>query len=370
MNICLAIPVEDTVYGEALGPHLTVAAEIAKSYTINIVVPFATSPHDAARIKAFDAAINLGCEYLFFVDDDTCVPLGGFTQLLETMLKEKPVVVSGHYYRRGYPFTSVWGKEHEGTFYQAEATEGVHEIDSSGLGCALIDVKWVVENLERPFFEMTPSPVGTMITDDVSFFKKVKDKQGKVLGDASVRCSHIGHRLIINSRTVDDYRKLDQKNQYNAYYTHVDTLAVALERTSGNVLELGVGYGSTPLIKSHCKGERYSLSLETEQSWAEEIRGAFSEPVNIKLFDDEIENAIEEKWDLVFVDFGHNFIERLKVAERLRKNTNVFVIHDSDSNVWTSFIKSFNYKAIDKTKLPETAILSDVVDVSGWLKGD
>lgn len=370
MNICLAIPVMNTVCGEALGPHLTVAAEIAKSHRINIVVPVSFSPPDVARIKAFDAAVRAGSDYIFSIDDDTCVPLGGFTQLLGTMLKEKAVVVSGHYYRRGYPFTSVWGKEHEGTFYQAEASEGVYEIDSSGLGCALIDVKWVVENLERPYFELTPSSIGSILTEDTTFFKKIRAKGGKVLGDAGVRCSHIGRHIVVDDSTVVELRRQDQKTQYNAYYTHKNALIAALERTSGNVLELGVGYGSTPIILSYCRDERYSLSLETEQSWIDEINGSFIEPVNIKLFSDEIENVIKEKWDLVFVDFGHNFIERLKVAERLRKNTNVFIIHDSNEIVWTSFIKSFKYKAIDKTKLPETAILSDVVDVSGWLKGD
>jgi len=374
-NIGLVIPVIDSVPVEAFGAHLTIAAEIAKHHRVYIFVPSGIMPHDAARIRAFDDVLDVGCEYLMFVDDDTIVPQGGFTHLLEVMEDRKPAVVSGYYRRRGFPYTPVWSKKSKNKFYQADAESGVHEIDCSGLGCALIDVMWVYENLKKPYFEMIKDPIrGTTVTDDVTFFRKVRAKKGVVLGDASVRCSHVGSRIIISEDTEHDLRVIDTKalTRLDSYKTHRGVLRVAVEHTDGDVLELGVGEGSTPFLHGLCK-ERRLLSLENSVVWLDKYKHLESSAHELKLLtnDNLFDFSHKQIWDLVFVDIFSEGTLRAECGREFIDSTNVMVIHDSEWEPLRELAESFKYVYTDKSIEPHTSVCSNKVNVSQWFeKGD
>jgi len=207
MNLALGIPCIENVPGQAFGYHLLVAGEMARFGTLHVLAPYNLIPHDTARIAIVDQAMEHGCDYLMFVDDDMITPVGSFTKLYEIMKERKPVVVSGYYVRRGYPPTCVWSRKVGDGFVQVDARSGVHEIHVSGLGCALIDLKWVSENLEKPYFRMTPSDTGTQVTDDTTFFEQVMEKGGLVLGCADVRSGHLGERIVFGVETQDTLGK-------------------------------------------------------------------------------------------------------------------------------------------------------------------
>jgi hypothetical protein len=97
--------------------------------------------------------------------------------------------------------------EREGKYYQVDATDGLYEIHTTGLGCALIDMNWVKEHLRPPWFIMKHTGRSTNITDDITFFEMIRAAGGKTLGDASVSCGHLGHRKIINRRNASLLRK-------------------------------------------------------------------------------------------------------------------------------------------------------------------
>jgi hypothetical protein len=208
MKIGVGIPVFETVPGEALGAMLRVAAEIGRTGSVVFLTPVGMNPHDRARQFVTNLAIDLQCDRLFFIDADTIVPLGGFGKLMKDMDETGAQAVSGHYYRRGYPYTPVWSKKGEdGEWCQVDATSGLHEIGSSGLGCCLLDLKWINATLKRPYYSCEHTEDGFLATDDITFFKKISDAGGKLLGDADVRCGHVHVRLVIDSSNVDMLRR-------------------------------------------------------------------------------------------------------------------------------------------------------------------
>lgn len=208
LRLTVGIPIVDSVPGEAMKSHLELLVQIARTAKIHVSTPMNLMPHDRARSIVMEEAFVSQSDYLLFIDDDMIVPKEAYCLLLETMTfkKPKPVAVSGHYYRRGYPYTCVWSKEVEKQFHCVDATAGTHEIHTSGLGCCLIDVKWVRENLTAPYFSMKPGEKMTQVTDDITFFDSIRAAGGLVLGNAEVRCGHLGERVVICDQTVVNLR--------------------------------------------------------------------------------------------------------------------------------------------------------------------
>lgn len=216
MRVTLAMPVVDSVPGEAVAYHMMLAAKIARTAEISIPVIMNVFPHDRARNQLFEIAQRNESDYIFFVDDDMVIPPDAYCRLLEVFSyrKPRPVAVSGHYYRRGWPYTPVWSVDKPGErgpddmpYHVVTADSGVHQIHFSGLGCCLIDVHWVTQNLVKPYFFMRSDDYGTNVTDDVTFFEAVQKAGGVVYGNADVRCGHLSSRQLICDRTAADYRK-------------------------------------------------------------------------------------------------------------------------------------------------------------------
>lgn len=209
MNVTIGIPLQDSCPAESFYNLMLLVAKIARTERICIPPVVNVSPHDRARCLIFEAAEKNHSDYVCFFDDDMIIPDTAFCDMLEcfTLRKPRPVVVSGHYYRRGYPYTSVWSLENpekKDEWLQVDADSGVHQIHISGFGCCMIDMKWVLENLEKPYsYQKSPAQV----TDDVTFFEQVKSKGGLVLGNANIRCGHLGERVVVCDRTATQLRK-------------------------------------------------------------------------------------------------------------------------------------------------------------------
>jgi hypothetical protein len=203
-SITISIASVDTIPSEALGSHLATCVEAGRIFEkVQISTPINVLPHSNARTLSMSQALENGSDYILYIDDDTLMPYGGLGMLLETLETNKAQAVSGHYYRRGFPYTCVWSVVKDNFIAQADAKAGIHPIDTSGLGCALIDVNFVAEKMTPPLFQMTEMASGNLVaTDDVTFFTKLKKAGGVLLGDARVRCTHLGERVEINDQSV------------------------------------------------------------------------------------------------------------------------------------------------------------------------
>lgn len=209
MKLAIGMPIQDDVPGECYGYHLkTVIEAYALLGTGNLVsiTPVGVSPHDAARMTIVDEARKNKCDRLFFMDDDTITPIGGITRLMKVMDERNAVAVSGFYLMRGNPYVPVWCKEQDGQMFKVDANSGVHEIHYSGLGCCLLDLNWLDENVPQPWFQMKQENGRTTITDDVVLFEAIRKAGGLILGDASLQCPHVGRREFIHRSNADALR--------------------------------------------------------------------------------------------------------------------------------------------------------------------
>lgn len=211
MKVMIGIPVFGSVPGETFPGLLAQVAQVAKEHHVYISAPHNVVPYDRAREAVMAAAFDSGAELLYFLDDDMDVPLDAFERLLKTLEDRKASMVTGYYYRRGYPFTSVWAikKEVNGekSFFQVIATKGVYEIDTTGLGCCLVDLRWLGAHVKPPWFRIYEREDGTVMWEDCYFCKKIQEAGGLILGNADVRPGHLIAGILVSDKNADKLRK-------------------------------------------------------------------------------------------------------------------------------------------------------------------
>lgn len=150
--------------------------------------------------------------------------------------------------------------------------------------------------------------------------------------------------------------------------SHVPILAACLARTNGHVLEMGVGYGSTPLIHTMCFN-RQIVSADTELKWLELFKPLANsvgrkESHEFHLVTDWNKFLSERKYqyyDVAFVD--HDGGSRVDSVDTLRNRAKWIVLHDTDPAQLSAYgyepiISTFKYR-FDWTHFkPWTTVLS------------
>lgn len=218
-NVVIAMPVGETMPGEAVEGQLRTVLEVSahpKTAMVSVSSPCGLTPHDTSRQAVVDTCLQDPVDLIFWIDDDTLQPLGAFDRLLQTLVREESTrAASGLYYRRGWPYTNVWSVKHGDTYMNIDINSGETELLGSGLGSCLIDFQWCKKNLTRPWFEMWKKDdgTGTNVTDDISFFEKIHRAGGKLIGNADVKCVHLGKREWIDPITCDELRTLEEKRR-------------------------------------------------------------------------------------------------------------------------------------------------------------
>ena len=121
-----------------------------------------------------------------------------------------------------------------------------------------------------------------------------------------------------------------------SYATHLGALIACMNKTRGDVLELGMGLFSTPYLHYACTvGKRNLLSLENDKGWARHFRSSNfihflyeNEYHKIEYIKSYEEYPIEKEWDVVLVDQTPD-TSRKETVKRLAKLTKYIIIHDS-----------------------------------------
>lgn len=214
MRFALGIPVVEVVVAEAFASHLAVAIDMGSVGETMVICALNQVPYDKARNFTMNEALKAECDLLMFVDSDLTRLSGAFPKLLETLKRHDAVVASGHYCQRGYPFASTWTKMSPTTEGRAgrisfRPGSGVVDIDACGMGCALIDLRWVHEHLEMPYFQTRPSLIDDNVTvgEDTDFCLKVRALNGRIVGDCAVSAGHLYMRQEILHETADQFRR-------------------------------------------------------------------------------------------------------------------------------------------------------------------
>ena len=158
------------------------------------------------------------------------------------------------------------------------------------------------------------------------------------------------------------------------YSTFLPVLMEVMNRTTGDVLELGPGVFSTPVLHWLCeKRKRNLLTMESDWKWfyfcCQYYRTDYHKFIYAKNWNYP-EDSLNKKWDVVLID--HSPSERRIVEIRKLANlANYIIIHDADehkekdyhySTIYPLFKYRFDFTEVE----PATTILSNFVDLKDF----
>lgn len=156
------------------------------------------------------------------------------------------------------------------------------------------------------------------------------------------------------------------------YGTHLPALLECVRRTTGPILELGVGAFSTPVLDALCQmSGRLLVSCETDGdygAWAQ----AYARPNHPVLRLDSWDAAPIEarQWSVALVDHSPD-TRRVVEVERLAQRCECVVLHDSNGRYehhyhYSTIYPLFRWRWDDTHAEPSTTVLSNYLDLTGW----
>jgi len=159
------------------------------------------------------------------------------------------------------------------------------------------------------------------------------------------------------------------------YATHLPALIKAMEKTNGDVLELGMGIFSTPFLHYRCiLSNRKLISYENFKNWMQFFIDYHYECPNheINFVEDYANAQIDRPWDVVLIDQTPD-AERIKAVKRVANLAKYIIIHDSNEDAksdsvyhYSEIYPLFKYKTVwDKDKNHAT-VLSNFYDLTDF----
>ena len=148
----------------------------------------------------------------------------------------------------------------------------------------------------------------------------------------------------ITSRDVQAlaYRFMGKKfwfeHRWNAFATHQPVLFSALSLTSGPVLELGCGEGSTRMMHHLCLNQgRELISIDHNAHYLSFYERRFRSRTHVFESGADWASALSRfaswKWGVVFVDCGPGWHSRILPLQLFKDRATFIVIHDIDALV-------------------------------------
>lgn len=214
-RVCLSCPCVSDIMQETRPSFIRQLLEIKNlGFEIALSLPYKLIPHDLAMNTAVKFAQDQECGWLFSIDDDMIIPSGAFESLFKLICSGGIEVAAGFYYQREYPHPSTWFEydlREKRNVPFIPLSHGHYSLTTIGMGCTLIDLGWITTKCKSPFFTLQPNSQGDhVITSDVHFCKQVRESGAIICGDASVRCGHLGERMVIDDKTLELVKQLEE----------------------------------------------------------------------------------------------------------------------------------------------------------------
>jgi len=201
MKVFVGIPCFRDVAGETLEDYMRLMYYLGRRTEHDYFLGIKTKTEQfRARNAIVEGAIQTGCDYLFFLDDDhvidweTSAKPNSRYGLIDTLIGHCEAdpeigIVGVVYYHRGAECRPVLMKEgKDGGFYwmrDDEITGGLQEVAVQGGGCFLINMK-VFDKIESPWFQPELDH-GT----DIQICTKARGAGFKVCCDTSIQIGHV-----------------------------------------------------------------------------------------------------------------------------------------------------------------------------------
>ncbi|OHB92410.1 MAG: hypothetical protein A2Z57_12070 [Planctomycetes bacterium RIFCSPHIGHO2_12_39_6] len=175
------------------------------------------------------------------------------------------------------------------------------------------------------------------------------------------------------------------KNKFiptNNDLSYYPLLYKALEDTVGDIIEMGTGHGSTPLLHEYCTSRRRKLhSYETDKKWLAKFEQTANEYHSFTLIDRGAWDACSDQNpnpSVVFIDHAPG--ERRKDdLIRFKDSAEIIVIHDTEPTGAGDYrvrplFKQFKYVVEVMSNAPNphqagawATALSNTVDITKWI---
>ncbi len=160
-----------------------------------------------------------------------------------------------------------------------------------------------------------------------------------------------------------------------SYFTHLGALIACINKTNGDVLEMGLGFGSSPYLHYACQlADRNLVSYDNDEGWAKQFgtsdwhhflynRGKH-QVICVK---DWKEAQIEKSWDVVLIDHSPD-PERIIAVKKVANLAKYIIIHDSNERHEKNYHYSeiyplFKYKRIWDKDDRHATVLSNFEDL-------
>jgi len=290
------------------------------------------------------------------------------------------------------------GKKRETTFnpivYGDLPTEPFR-ISNCGFGVVLVKRR-VFEKMEWPWFKDIFTRHNWAIGQDVYFLAKAQECGFEVWADPDVQCGHnktlnlleFANIVYGNKKCLSDLRpslylemEVDKeelslikeaKVMSRGFGTHLPIIASVMSHTSGSVLELGCGFGSTPLLHQMCLSQKRELvSCDNSARWIKDIsRYGTNGHALLAVEDWDKCEVFDREWDVALID--HKPIHhRAKALQRLANKAQYIICHDTDTSLYgyePTFSK-FKYRHDYKDLRPWSTVVSNFNSLD-FLKGE
>lgn len=163
------------------------------------VLPLTGMPFDHARNAACRHALDLGLDWIFFLDSDVVPPRDAVLRLLA----HRQPIVSGVYRRRSPP-VAVPVMLRGGRWITDLPHNQLVDVELVGAGCLLIHRSVLEKFLAnpgrpgKPWFDWRVDlqgllPQGECLSEDFTFNLRARQEFGyRILVDTSIKCRHIG----------------------------------------------------------------------------------------------------------------------------------------------------------------------------------
>ncbi len=157
------------------------------------------------------------------------------------------------------------------------------------------------------------------------------------------------------------------------YGTHLPCLIKAISKTTGDVLEMGMGLFSTPFLHYACTiSQRNLVSYETDKGWAKwfikyHYANQYHKIIGLDSYDDA---EIEKEWDVALIDNSPDF-RRVIEVRRLANLTKYIIIHDSKGRYekqyhFSEIYPLFKYKTDWVQESRGATVLSNLVNLKDF----
>jgi GT2 family glycosyltransferase len=145
---------------------------------------------DASRNLIVEHALEIGYDYIMWVDSDMILPKNTLT----TLMSHDKDIVSGVYRHKLLFGKNVVAKRfipdkkdtYEDLTIEEVKEPKLIEIDGVGFGCVLTKVD-VFRNIKKPWFQYSPA-----MGEDIYFCRKAQKAGYKIWLDTSIKADHIG----------------------------------------------------------------------------------------------------------------------------------------------------------------------------------